>query len=73
MPTDRPALLAGDYAQIIRAQVEPNVIDPVVLAHSGSGPLLVNGHREGATGGRGGIRRWPRVSPLMAKQVPTRG
>jgi pimeloyl-ACP methyl ester carboxylesterase len=40
LPTDRPALLAGDYAQIIRAQVEPNVIDPVVLAHSGSGPLL---------------------------------
>jgi pimeloyl-ACP methyl ester carboxylesterase len=40
LPTDNPALLARDYAQIIRAQVDPGAADPVVLAHSGSGPLL---------------------------------
>jgi hypothetical protein len=39
LPVDRPELLAGDYANIMREQVG-HIAEPIVLAHSGSGPLL---------------------------------
>jgi hypothetical protein len=39
LPTDQPELLAADYAEIIRRQVD-GVRDPFIIAHSGSGPLL---------------------------------
>jgi pimeloyl-ACP methyl ester carboxylesterase len=38
LPSD-PGLLAADFAGLIRRHVGP-VADPVVLAHSGAGPLL---------------------------------
>ncbi|MDQ6673474.1 MAG: hypothetical protein M3069_22475 [Chloroflexota bacterium] len=34
--------------------------------------ITVNGRRERPTGGRRGIHGWPRVSPLVASEVPTR-
>ena len=36
---DDPNLVAGEYAELVRQQVG-DVATPVVLAHSGSGPLL---------------------------------
>ena len=39
LPVDRPELLAGDYADIMRKQVG-HIAEPIVLAHSGSGTLL---------------------------------
>jgi hypothetical protein len=39
LPTDQPHLLAADYAKIIRRQAA-GVPDSIVIAHSGSGPLL---------------------------------
>jgi pimeloyl-ACP methyl ester carboxylesterase len=39
LPTDRPNLLAADYAEIVAAQVV-NLAGPVVVGHSGAGLLL---------------------------------
>jgi pimeloyl-ACP methyl ester carboxylesterase len=39
LPSDRPELLAADYAEVIRREFT-GLDRPVVLAHSGSGPLL---------------------------------
>jgi len=44
LPSD-PDLAAADYAKLIRRQVEP-IAAPIVLAHSGSGPLLPGAARE---------------------------
>jgi pimeloyl-ACP methyl ester carboxylesterase len=40
LPTDRPGLLAADYARLAAGQVGGKVDDPVVVAHSGGGLLL---------------------------------
>lgn len=39
LPTDQPDLLAADFADIIRCQLD-DVRAPIVVVHSGSGPLL---------------------------------
>jgi len=39
LPTDQPDLLAADYAEIIRGQVD-STLGPFVVAHSGSGSVL---------------------------------
>ena len=39
LPVDRPDLLVGGYANIMREQVG-HIAEPIILAHSGSGTLL---------------------------------
>jgi pimeloyl-ACP methyl ester carboxylesterase len=39
LPVDRPELIADDYANIMQEQVG-HIAEPIVLAHSGCGPLL---------------------------------
>ena len=57
--TSDPGLLAADHAERIRRQVGP-VAAPVVLAHSGSEPLLVEVANAGDVDTRAPARQPPR-------------